>query len=159
MTAGPWVIPIPAPVEIMSYNKDKADSWGSSRRRADWRRTGFAKVTAARLPKLLERIRVDVEIRFPRNAARRNEVNYHPTVGKPLVDALTPERSYTHSKGPKKGMRVVEMGYGLIADDTWPPLHCADCPHITFGEPVGAKNPRYPFGLVVLTITDLSVTS
>lgn len=148
-----WTITIPAPVRIVSANAE--GDWRRGPNHRAIRDTAYARIATSGIARGLTLVRVDLEIRFPRNAARRNETNYHPTVGKPVVDALGPERRYVISKGARKGQTVLERGYGVITDDTSPPLHCPDCPHIRFGAPTG-RDPRRPFGELVLVVTDLS---
>ena len=152
-TTTTWTIMIPAPVRLVSANAESDWQRGPNHRAI--RDTAYGRIATSGITTGLALVRVDLEIRFPRNAARRNETNYHPTVGKPCVDALGPERRYVISKGKRKGTTVLERGFGVVADDTSPPLHCPDCPHIRFGEPTG-RDPRHPFGLLVLTVTDLS---
>jgi len=144
-----WQIRIPAPHRIVSYNHDQGR--GANAHRKAWRDTAFARIGDGHVPTGLTRVRIDIEIRFP-TAARRDEANYHPTVAKPIVDAIGPERRRRLSDG----RTVLMRGRGIIADDSNKFVHCTDCPHITFGEPIGRADPRWPFGYVILTITDLS---
>lgn len=145
----PWQVRIPAPHKILSYNQDQGKA-KSAHKRA-WREGAYGRIQDAHLPKGLTRVRIDIEIRFP-SVANRDEPNYHPTVAKPIVDALGPERRTRLGDGSIR----LDRGYGVIANDNGQFMHCTDCPHITFGDPIGRADPRWPHGYVVLTITDLS---
>lgn len=149
-----WVIRIPAPIQIHSVNGESGRS--VSRNRKTWRETAYGQIEqhrdprhASSIPTGLDRIRIDVEIRFP-VPARRDEANYH-NIAKPIVDAIGPERRYV-----RQGVPVIGRGHGIVPDDSGRYMCCPDDPHITFGEPVGRNDPRWPYGLVMLTITDLS---
>lgn len=139
-----WRITLPAPARMFSVNT--TEHW---RRTAEakklWREASFVLAQQAKLPKLLARVRIDVRLHFV-DCAQRDTANFHPYVGKPIVDGLGASRTVTTKKGTR-----VEPGYQLIADDT--PAHL-DGPHLEIGEPVSRRD--YPFGLVVVTITDLS---
>ena len=140
-----WTVEIPAPAAMKSVNKQEHHQVAARYRRA-WRETAWARYAAAKLPQGLSRIRVEVELRFT-DGRKRDAPNYHYHVIKPIVDALQPERRV---RNPKGGIRV-ERGWGVVPDD------CAEFVELReprMGPPV-AKT-RYPFGLVVLTITDLS---
>ncbi|MEV1315325.1 hypothetical protein AB0J14_04490 [Micromonospora arborensis] len=141
-----WTVAIPAPHPMKTVNRNEHWSAGSRRRR-DWRETAYARIALADLPKGLVRIRVDVELRFTTNR-RRDAPNYYGDVIKPCIDALSPEKRVKARGG--NGFRV-ERGWGVIPDDTAEFLDLA-APKIG---PLVAKT-LHPFGLVVLTITDLS---
>jgi hypothetical protein len=150
-----WRLIIPAPVTILSFNAEK--DWAKGRNHKAWRETAYAKAAQAQMPKHLALIRVDLELRFPTARGRRNETNYHPTVGKPCVDALGPQRQYVIQRGVRAGTSVLERGWFVIDDDTSPPLHCPDCPHIRFGVPLTpGERLKWRFGVAVMTVTDLS---
>lgn len=152
MTGQVWYVRIPAPIRILSFNQDTGK--GARHNRRKWREAAYEAIRDAHVPVGLDRIRVDIEIRFPA-AGHRDIPNYHPTVAKPIVDALGPERRTRTPAGPV----VVAKGHGVIPDDTSAYLCCTDDPHIRFGLPVGRADPRWPFGLVMLTITDLSAVT
>lgn len=152
MTAGVWVVRIPAPIRIRSVNQ-RIQGRGDSAYRRLWRETAYAELVDAHVPQGLDRVRIDIQIRF-RKPARRDTSNYH-SIAKPIVDACGPER---RTRLPRGGGVAVARGHGVIADDTPRFLCCTDDPHITFGDPVG-DDPRWPFGLVMLTITDLSTVT
>ena len=140
-----WTVEIPAPQPIKSVNKQE-HRLAAGRYRRVWRETAWARYANAKLPKGLSRIRVEVELRFT-TGHKRDAPNYHYHVIKPIVDALQPERRV---KKPKGGIRV-ERGWGVVPDD------CDE--FVELREPrIGPVVPkgRYPFGLVVLTVTDLS---
>ncbi len=147
-----WTLVIPAPQLIASVNTGK--HWRvTSRIKSGWRDAMVTYLRQARIPTGLTRIRVDIELRFPTAGRNRDASNYHPLVGKPLVDAMAAPRRYQIGKGKRAGQWVVEPGYGLIPDDQPKRhLHCEDCPHLRVSE---VKGPR-PYGQVVITITDLS---
>lgn len=139
-----WVLEIPAPAPMVTSNR--REHWRAiSRRRKTWREAAFVRAAAAKLPKGLSRVRIDVELRFTTNR-RRDAPNYYPEVIKPCVDALSPARQVKSANGVR-----VEAGWGLIPDDTAEFLDLL-APRIG---PTVAKA-EYPYGLVVLTITDLS---
>lgn len=148
MTGRVWSVRIPAPIRMRSINGESS-SRARSRDRKTWRETAYGRMQPCQIPKGLERIRIDLVLRFPSHA-RRDEANYHPTIAKPIVDAIGPGRSYWRDR-----VKVTGRGLGIIADDSSGFLHCPDCPHIRFGDPVPA-DPRWPFGLVEVTITDLT---
>lgn len=139
-----WTLAIPAPEPMKSVNV--SEHWRAvSRSKRKWRETAYMWAAAAKLPRGLWKVRIDVELRFTA-VRRRDAPNYHPTVIKPIVDALGPQRIVRS----KNGIRV-EPGWGLIPDDT--------AEYLDLTEPrIGAPVPQgsHPHGLVVLTITDLS---
>lgn len=139
-----WTLGIRGPAQMYSTNTREHWRTTGTAKKA-WREAAFIHAKKAKLPCGLDRVRIDIVLHFvdrkPRDAA-----NFHPTVGKPLVDGLGAERFVT----TKNGVRH-EVGYRLIPDDT--PQHL-DGPHLTIGEPVSPK--AHPFGLAVVTITDLS---
>lgn len=141
-----WTVAIPAPHPMKTANRTEHWSAGSRRRR-DWRENAYAQYALADLPRGLARIRVYVELRFTTNR-RRDAPNYYTDVIKPCVDALSPERRVKRQRGG--GFRL-ERGWGVVPDDT---AEFVDLQVPTIG-PVVAKT-SHPFGLVVLTITDLS---
>jgi hypothetical protein len=114
--------------------------------RKTWREAVFVHAKAAKLPVGLARIRVEVELRFPREG-RRDAANYHGNVVKPLVDALGPPINTVRAGKP-----INAPGYGLIADDTAEHL---DGPFVRLGPKVEDPK-RCPFGEVTVVITDLS---
>jgi hypothetical protein len=125
---------------------NRREHWRAiSRRRKAWRETAYWHAAAAKLPKGLARVRIDVELRFTTNR-RRDAPNYYSDVIKPCVDALAPQKRVKSAKGER-----VEPGWGLIPDDT---AEFLDLTAPRIGETVSRMD--YPFGLVVLTITDLS---
>jgi hypothetical protein len=141
-----WTLAIPAPEPMKSANA--REHWRAvSRSRRTWREAAYLWAATAKLPRGLAKIRIDVELRFTA-VRRRDAPNYHPTVIKPCVDALGPQRIV---RG-KNGIRV-EPGWGLIPDDTAEYLDLTS-PRIGVPVPRGS----YPHGLVVLTITDLTPT-
>lgn len=154
MTGRLWVIRIPAPIQILSVNGESGPA--VSRNRKTWRTTAYYWIEQhcghESIPTDLDRAQFDIEIRFP-TAGRRDESNYN-NVAKPILDAAGPELRYM-----RQGKQVFGPGHGIVADDSGRYLHCSDCPHITFGEPVGRDDPRWPYGLVMLTITDLSAVT
>jgi hypothetical protein len=139
-----WTLAIPAPLPMKSSNS--REHWRAvSRYRKTWREAVYWHAAAARLPKGLSRVRIDVELRFTA-VRRRDAPNYHPEVIKPCVDALGPQRQV---KG-KNGVRT-EPGWGLIPDDT---AEFLDLTAPRIGDPV--PKGLHPNGLVILTITDLT---
>ncbi|MCG5464179.1 hypothetical protein MED01_002344 [Micromonospora sp. MED01] len=141
-----WTVAIPAPTPMQTSNR--REHWSKiSRRRKTWRETAYGRIALAKLPRGLTKIRVDVELRFTTNR-RRDAPNYYSDVIKPCIDALAPEKRVKLLNRP--GHRV-EMGWGVIPDDT---AEFLDLTAPKIG-PVVAKT-LHPFGLVVLTITDLS---
>jgi hypothetical protein len=151
-----WTLAFPAPAPMLSVNGGKSH-WATSKAKSLLRERMFVAAQQAHLPKGLSRVRIDVELRFPTNV-KRDEPNYHNFVGKPLVDAIASPRRYQVTKGARRGQWVVEPGYEMIPDDTSRYRHCPDCPHITFGQPVG-RVLRLPYGEIAVTITDMSEVS
>ncbi len=144
-----WTLRFPAPDKILSANG--RTYWRTVRENAKtWREAVFVHARAAKLPTGLRLIQVDIELRFPTNG-RRDNANYY-TAMKPCVDALGPERVQVVKRGPRAGTTVIEVGYGLIQDDTQEFLVG---PFVRIGPKV-ADSKRSPFGEVVVTITDLS---
>lgn len=140
-----WTLRFPAPAEMLSVNGNP--HWRrTSPVRKTWREAVFVHAKAAKLPVGLARIRVDVELRFPREG-RRDAANYHGNVVKPLVDALGPPINTV-----RQGKPINAPGYGLIADDT---AEYLDGPFVRLGPKVGDPK-TCPFGEVVVKITDLS---
>lgn len=146
MSGRQWMIRIPAPVRIRSINQS-GDRRAAARDRKAWRETAYGRVMAAHIPTGLIRPRIQLEIRFT-GRARRDNANYQSTIAKPIVDALGPER-----RSLVDGRMRISRGAGVIVDDSAGYLHCTDCPHIVIGDPVRA-DPRWPLGLVVLTIQE-----
>lgn len=144
-----WTVAIPAPAPMKTANRNEHWSAGSRRRRA-WRETAYARIALANLPRGLSRIRVEVELRFT-VSRRRDAPNYYTDVIKPCIDALSPERKVKKQNGA--GYRL-ERGWGVIPDDT---AEFLDLTAPTIG-PVVSKG-LHPYGLVVLTITDLSAVA
>lgn len=142
-----WTLTFPAPDKLVSANA-RLHWRAASPITRTWREAVYVHAKAAKLPKGLARIRVDIELRFP-TGGRRDSANYY-TGMKPTVDALASERRQVVKKGPRAGQIVIEPGYGLIVDDT---PEFLDGPFIRVG-PSG-KTPGAPFGQVILTITDL----
>lgn len=139
-----WTLMIPAPTAMQTSNRREHWRAIAPRRRA-WRESAYWHAAAAKLPKGLGRVRIDVELRFTTNR-RRDAPNYYPEVIKPCVDALSPPKQVKS----KNGVRV-EPGWGLVSDDT---AEFVDLTAPTIGPTVSRA--EYPHGLVVLTITDLS---
>jgi hypothetical protein len=138
-----WELVLPAPARMFSVNT--TEHWRrTAAAKKTWRETTYTYAIQARLPKRLDRVRIDITLHFT-TRAQRDTANFHPYVGKPIVDALGAGRVVRH-----KGTERVEVGYELIADDT--PKHL-DGPHLLIGEPVSRKD--HPLGLAVVTITDL----
>lgn len=138
-----WALTIPAPARMYSVNT--TDHWReTSAAKKAWREASYTYAIQAKLPKLLDRVRIDITLHFV-TKAQRDTANFHPYVGKPIVDGL----GATRQVKAKGGIRV-EPGYQLIADDT--PAHL-DGPHLLIGAPVSKK--EHPFGLAVVTITEL----
>lgn len=140
-----WTLAIPAPVPMQTSNRREHWTKVYGRRRA-WREAAYGRAALAKLPKGLARVRIDVELRFT-TRRRRDAPNYYGDVIKPCVDALSPEKRVKAKSG---GVRV-ERGWGLIPDDT---AEFLDLTAPRIGEPV--PKGLHPYGLVVLTITDLT---
>lgn len=151
MSGQTWAFTFPAPAKMQTTNTAK--HWGAaSSARSTFRSVTYLHAIRAKLPRGLDRVRVDIELRFPR-AAVRDATNYHPLVAKPCLDSLSRARRYQITRGSRAGTWVVEPGYGLIPDDNPKAhLHCEDCPHLRISAALGPK----PFGEIAITITDLS---
>ncbi|HEX6681525.1 MAG TPA: hypothetical protein VF062_01935 [Candidatus Limnocylindrales bacterium] len=149
MTVRVWTLEIPSPHKMLSANGNKPWQETSAAKR-EWRAAAHIWAQKARLPRGLDRVRVDIELHFTARRARRDAPNYHPYVCKPIVDALAASRRVRDSRQPS-GWRI-EPGYGLIPDDTEAHL---DGPHPTIADEPADRR-KYPLGLAIVTITDLS---
>lgn len=139
-----WTLTINAPARMYSINA--TDHWRkTSAAKKTWREAVYTYAVQAKLPKRLDRVRIDILLHFT-DSRPRDTANFHPTVGKPCVDALGAGRVVRQ----KNGVMRTEVGYELIADDT--PKHL-DGPHLLIGAPVSKKD--HPYGLAVITITEL----
>lgn len=142
-----WTLRFPAPAPMISINQ--TPSWRkTSPAKKKFREAVYWAAKAAKLPHGLAKVRIDVELRFPRGG-RRDAPNYHPYVLKPLVDGLGPATAIKRG-----GQEIVNLGYGLIADDTAEHL---DGPFPSLGAPLPKEQrATMPYGEVIITITDLS---
>lgn len=139
-----WTLAIPAPLAMKSSNS--RDHWRAvSRNQRTWREAAYWRAAAAKLPRGLRKVRIDVTLHFTATR-RRDAPNYYAGVIKPVVDALGPQRIVRSPKGVR-----TEPGWGLIPDDT---AEYLDLTAPRIGQPVARG--LHPYGLVVLTITDLS---
>ncbi len=143
-----WELVIPAPARMFSVNSTEHWRVTSAAKKA-WREATFVLAQQAKLPKHLPRVRIDIALHFT-TRAQRDAANYHPTVGKPCVDALATGRQVKQ----KNGVVRTEVGYEVIVNDT---PEFLDGPHLTIGGPVSKK--VHPFGLAVITITELDQPS
>jgi hypothetical protein len=138
-----WTLTINAPARMYSVNSTV--HWRRIfEARKLWRETTFVLAQKAKLPKHLARVRIDIALHFT-DSRQRDTANFHPTVGKPIADALAKGRVVNAKGGPR-----VEVGYELIDNDT---PEFLDGPHLLIGAPVSKKD--HPLGLAVITITDL----
>jgi hypothetical protein len=139
-----WTLTFPAPAEMLSVNGNP--NWRrTSPVRKVWREAVYIHARAAKLPTGLARVRIELDLRFPRGG-RRDPGNYHANVAKPCVDALGPAIDTVRGGKPVHG-----DGYGLIADDT--PQYL-DGPFIRLG-PSG-RRAGAPFGEVEIVITEIT---
>lgn len=140
-----WTLSIPAPTKMLSAN-NRPHHLSASRARKAWREAAFLFAKQAQLPTGLDRVRIDVMLHHT-VTRDRDDANWHPYVLKPIVDGLGPQKTV-----PVKGGGVrVDVGYGLIADDT---PRFLDGPFPSLGDKVSRK--EFPLGLAVVTVTDLS---
>ncbi len=146
-----WTLTFPAPDRMLSGNVRVY--WRTRHSlTTSWREALAVHARAAKLPKGLDRVRLDFVLRFPDARKDRDALNYYPLTVKPAVDGLGPEFRQQIKRGKRAGQESFQPGHGLIVDDT--PAHL-DGPHITLGPKVDDPK-RCPFGQVVVTITDLS---
>lgn len=139
-----WTLTIPAPTPMQTSNR--REHWrATARRRKQWREAAYLRAASMKLPHGLLKVRVDVELRFT-TRRRRDAPNYYSDVIKPCIDAIGPQRRVRTQNGER-----IELGWGLIPDDT---AEFLDLTAPRIGEPVPAR--LHPYGLVLLTITDLS---
>lgn len=103
-----WLLEFPAPTDWLTLNQ-RMHHMAKYRIGKQWADATLVWATAKKLPKGLDKVRIEATLSFPTNRVR-DEANYHPTL-KPCVDAL--------------------VRYGLMIDDD--PKHL-DGPHIAFGE-------------------------
>ncbi|GGN39737.1 hypothetical protein FHR83_006651 [Actinoplanes campanulatus] len=140
-----WTLSIPAPERMLSANSKPHHRVAGVVRKA-WREATYLYAQQAKLPTGLDRVRIDIVLHHTVNR-NRDDANWHPYVGKPITDALGPERRAQSRNGAVR----IDAGYGLIPDDN--PTHL-DGPFISLGEKVSRK--EYPRGLAVVTIVDLT---
>lgn len=149
-----WKVAFGSSVPLLSVNRRGGMWQADAARRKVLRRDTLAHVTAAKWPRGLIRPRVEILVEFTSNR-RRDTANLHPTVGKPIMDALGPGRSHQR----RYGTRLVDVeagGYGLVEDDSPDFLHCEDCPHLRIGLLSKAWSDRFPYGCITVTVTGLS---
>lgn len=109
---------------------------------AAWRADAYKAYERARLPKGLDHVYVEVELRFA-DRVHRDPANFEPTI-KAVIDALQPTTSKISN-----GKLVVSLGWGVIPGDD--PRYLTRGPEQPIGEPLGRKNPVQ--GLITITIT------
>lgn len=149
MSGREWILPVRAPAPMRTTNAARRLHWSkTSGERRMLREVVHAEACRAGLPKGLAKVRVAIEVRYP-DRIRRDASNLHDQVGKPAVDALGPDRTVKDHRSPTGWRR--EPGYGLVADDHQDQV---EGPLITIGQPVDRR--RFPFGGLVITITELS---
>ncbi len=150
------------PVGWLSMNNLPDDRWAKikwGKAKKLWRLAAFEAIVAARVPRHLPRIHLDVEIRTPINNIK-DPANLELTL-KPIIDALGPERIYEQKvmKTVRYGRQTVtvptrrtvaEIGRGVIPGDDPRYLQRSET---TFGRSLGRKNPIK--GVVILTIRKL----
>jgi hypothetical protein len=142
-----WTLTINAPAPM--YTENTREHWRKTAAAVkEWRAASFTYAHKAKLPTGLNRVRIDVVLHFT-DTRDRDTLNLHKYVVKPLVDGLSKSRTVK----TKTGVRV-EPGYQLIPDDN--PRHL-DGPYPLIGAPVSKKD--HPYGLAVITITDISEES
>lgn len=147
-----WTVIVDMPARAEWLNLNTVHNWNWRRRwqsEVAWRKAAHDALKRKRLPKGLDRVRVDVELRFPDRRVR-DASNYEPTLKK-IIDALQPQTvTWTTDKKTGGKKPVVHLGVGLIPGDD---KRYMDRPEPTIGEPLGRNNPVK--GQVILRITPL----
>ncbi|MEU8023734.1 hypothetical protein AB0B88_16115 [Micromonospora haikouensis] len=152
-----WVLEFNAPVAPLSSNDRRKKIAQAGDIRA-WRTAVWAAARAAKLPVGgVERIRLDILLRFAdrpdRRIPDRESSNYEAATGKALLDGLTPSKPVRKRPFPGAPVATVghTIGYGLIPDDK---DRNVDGPHLVIGEPLEWW-PAAPTATVRVTVTVL----
>ncbi len=120
-----WTMHFRAPDRLLNAN-DRQHWAPTAAAVRSWRHAARIYATAAKFPRGLSRVRIDITVHFP-DRRRRDRANWYPTA-KPITDGLT--------------------DYGVVCDDS---DDYVDGPVVTIGEPTTSPVPE-----VTVTITDLS---
>jgi hypothetical protein len=139
MTAREWSFELEPPAAFVTAN-DRRDRRGDSARPA-WRARAAVEAHRLKLPKGLQRVRIDIVI-APEHR-RRDKEAYRPTC-KAIVDGLGPP-FVRRPSGKSRG--AAAPGYGLMPNDSDKHLD---------GEHLHVVDPAPPRGLVTVYITDLT---
>lgn len=153
-----WVLEFNAPVPPLSAN-DRRKAIAKSGDIKQWRHAIAVAAMRQGLPAgQVERIRLDVELRFAdrpdRPTPAREASNYNGgATGKALLDGLTPPKPIRRRPFPAAAVATVghTIGCGLIPDDK---DRNVDGPYLTIGEPLEWW-PAAPSATVRVTITVL----
>ena len=138
-----YTVRIPAPTgrtgrAVWLSENDRPHRYERARNVKKWREATVMFARVARLPKGLQRVRIEAVLTFD-TRRHRDEHNYTPTL-KAIVDGLGPDKS----RITKTGKLISAPGHGLIPDDT--PAHLIG-PHIRISDVLGAPS-------VLLTIEE-----
>lgn len=138
-----WTLTVTSDQPFLTANIRGGAHWIKTKVTSAWREAAYLTALAHKptLPKGLQRVRIDVVLRF--NTNRHRDLSNYTDAAKPAVDALGPPFVRTGKKS------AAAPGYGLIPDDGMKNL---DGPHVRFGSPVASKRPSE----LVLYITDLT---
>lgn len=139
MTAREWVLEIDPPADWVTPN-DRTDRRYDGNRPA-WRARAAIEAQRAKLPKGLERVRIDIVIA---PESRRRDDDAYSLTCKAIVDGLGPP-FFRRPSGKSRG--AAAPGYGLIANDNRRHLDGWH-PHVI--------DPTPPRGHVTVYVTDLT---
>lgn len=137
-----WTLTIAAPCPWPTAN-GRGHTIAISHLVRPWRKAAFEAAMVARLPKGLDRVRIETEARFPGRAPVRDRLNLYPTI-KSVVDGLGPSRVSLRTPHA--------VGWGLVMDDD--DQH-VDGPYIAIGPKLTNAAPG-TLGQLTVTITDIS---
>ncbi|MFG1659034.1 hypothetical protein ACGFIY_21130 [Micromonospora chersina] len=138
-----WTLTVTSDQPFLTANIRGGAHWVKTKVTSAWREATYLTALAHKpvLPKGLQRVRIDVVLRF--NSNRHRDLSNYTDAAKPAVDALGPPFVRTGKKA------AAAPGYGLIPDDG---IKNLDGPHVRFGATVPAKHRAE----LMLYITDLT---
>ena len=143
-----WTLVIPAPAEWITSNKlnNSWNKWKRAEVTRAWRLATLSYAVQARLPRGLDRIRIEAVAEFWGTPPVRDTDNLRPTL-KACIDGLGPQRAMRRG-----GKWHVSPGYGLIDDDD--DAHLEE-PRLRMGDALGERKLFGPTGKLTLTITEI----
>lgn len=158
-----WRVEIPMPLFFDGRDRGKPVGWlnlnstgggvradiRANKVKKTWRLAARDAYRQHRVPQGLDRIYVQIELRFPTRNKNRNISNYEWTF-KPIIDALQVERTKMGWNPVKKRKEpMVDYGHGVILDDS--EQYLVRGPYLPEGEPLGTKSPIKGMAVVYIT--------